>query len=208
MTLSLPGAARVLVAVGADLHRRGWLPATSGNLSVRLADGRVAITASGTDKGALRDEDILAVGADGALLAGAGRPSAETALHLGLYARRPDVGAIIHVHSPAATVLSMVVADAELVLSGYELQKALSGVTSHEARVALPVLDNDQDALALDARAAAAVPPDGHGYLIRGHGLYTWGADARRAARHAEALDFIFQCELQRRAVVRDWRDR
>ncbi|MCA9571634.1 MAG: methylthioribulose 1-phosphate dehydratase, partial [Myxococcales bacterium] len=134
---------------------------------------------------------------DGATL----RPSAETALHLQLYRRDPSVGAVLHVHGEAATVLSMVVKGDTLVLTGFELLKALRGVTHHDAQVALPILDNDQDmeALAAQVEARLDAAPGVPGYLLRGHGLYTWGADLAEAERHVEALDFLFRCKLRLR---------
>ena len=59
-------------------HARGWAPATSGNFSARLADGRIAITASGRHKGRLAEADIMTLTADGRPTDDR-RPSAETA---------------------------------------------------------------------------------------------------------------------------------
>lgn len=204
--------AEALVAVGRRLHAQGALPATSGNLSVRAGADAVLVTASGLDKGALGVEDLLRVGLDGAVRgrvdaegSGSLRPSAETALHLQLYRWAPGIGAVLHVHTEAATVLSLLTEADAVELTGFELLKALAGVRTHEAVVTLPVFANTQDVDALaaevDAHAARLGMP--HGYLIRGHGLYAWGADLAEAVRHVEALDFLFRCKLAlRREVV------
>ena len=121
---------------------RGWLPATSGNLSARIDARQIAITRSGPDKGNLVADDILVVDLDNPPAAA----SAEAPLHYALYTDHPQIAAIVHVHSPAATVLSRLrERDGAVSFSGWELQKALAGVRSHEETVRLPIVANDQD---------------------------------------------------------------
>lgn len=192
-----PQATAALIAAGRYLHERGWVPATSGNLSARLDDGSIAITASGRHKGQLTDGDILRVDAEGRSL-DARRPSAETALHLGLYRRYTGVGAVLHPHSPASILASRLFPDG-LRLEGHELQKALRGVTTHEARVDVPVFANDQDIARLAARIDEylAAHDTVHGYIIQGHGFYSWGESVEEALRHVEALEFLFDLEVR-----------
>jgi methylthioribulose-1-phosphate dehydratase len=183
---------------GQSAARRLWVPATSGNFSVRIGRGYIAITRSGVDKGALVPGDILIQPLDQPLLPGS---SAEASLHVRLYQDNPDIGAIFHVHSLHATVIARAHSgDGVVYLSGWELQKALSGVTSHETIVDVPVFENDQDTAALAIRVAgrmAAPAAPGHlrapGYLLAGHGLYAWGRGTGEAARHLEALEVLFQ---------------
>src|SRR5690349_8842288 len=131
--------AALLLSLARRCHSRGWALATSGNFSVRMDRHRFAITGSGLDKGALRPEDLLVVDLEGTPL-GDGRPSAETPLHAQIYRRRPWVKAIAHTHSVAATVLSRALArEGYLVLSGFEMLKALVGLQSHEATLRLPI---------------------------------------------------------------------
>ena len=192
-------AARSLVELGRTFAARGSVPATSGNFSLRLDERRIAITRSGTDKGALVPADILIADLEAAPPPGA---SAETPLHLALYRERPAVGAVIHTHADAAAVLSL--AGGDLVLSGWELLKAFTGVTSHEERVTIPVLANDQDLSALAACVSArlASMPAAPAYLLAGHGLYTWGSSLAEAARHAVALEHLLACERDRRILA------
>jgi len=192
-----------LIEAGRVIDARGWVPATSGNLSARLSDGTVAITASGRHKGALRPADILRVDEEGRSLDGR-HPSAETALHLARYRRDPSVGAVLHPHSPGATLISRVL-DGHLVLEGYELLKALDGVETHEARVVIPIFPNDQDIRRLAARVDEYLDSHGDvpGYLIAGHGFYTWGATVPDALRHVEALEHLFDLELRLHGVKR-----
>jgi methylthioribulose-1-phosphate dehydratase len=190
-----------LVELGRTFAARGSVPATSGNFSLRMDERRFAITRSGADKGALVASDILIVDLEAGPPPGA---SAETPLHLALYRDRPGVGAVIHTHADAAAVLSRSAVAGELVLSGWELLKAFAGVTSHEARVAIPVFANDQDVPALAARVSArlASMPDAPAYLLAGHGLYTWGGSRAEAERHAVALEHLLACELHRRLLA------
>jgi methylthioribulose-1-phosphate dehydratase len=192
-----------LVQTGRFLYERGMVPATSGNLSARLADGTLAITVSGRHKGHLCEADIMRVDAEGRSLDGR-RPSAETLLHCQIYRRFPDARAVLHPHAMSATLISRL-DDERVVLEGYELLKAFQSVATHETRLTIPIFPNDQDiarlAAAVDARLDDREPV--HGYLIAGHGLYTWGKDVAEALRHVEAFDFLFDCELRMRELRR-----
>ena len=194
-------AARQLIDAGRFIDSKGWVPATSGNFSARLPDGTIAITVSGKHKGRLQLEDIMLIDADGNSLDGK-KPSAETVLHTSLYKRFPDIQSILHPHSLNATLVSRIF-KSEIVLEDYELLKALSGITTHESRVVVPIVANDQNIprLAeqvdqyLDKHAACQA------YIIAGHGLYTWGSSVQETLRHLEALDFLFDCELRLHGV-------
>ena len=191
--------AEELVEVGRSLYGRDMVPATSGNFSARLSDGTFAVTVSGRHKGKLTVADIMRVDADGRSLDGR-RPSAETGLHTQIYARFPQARVVLHPHSVNATVLSMMSSDS-LLLQDYELLKAFPGVVTHDCCVRIPVFGNDQDiarlAATVDARLAGHC--DAPGYLIRGHGFYTWGDSMEDALRHVEAFEFLFTCELRMR---------
>ena len=195
-----------IVRAGKFADQRGWTPATSGNFSMRLDSDHIAITESGAAKGSLTEAQILVVDRQGQAREPGKRPSAETALHWEAYERDAAIGAVVHTHSLAATALSRIAAgESALVIEGYELSKAFEGVDTHAARLELPLLENDQDTrrLAQEARAAIqrerAVP----GYLIRGHGSYTWGENMKLALRHAEALEFLLACLLEERRIAR-----
>lgn len=190
-------AAEQLVRAGAFLFSRGWVPATSGNFSARLPGGEIAITVSGRHKGYLASGDIMRVDGEGRPVATDKRPSAETLLHTQLYARYPQVSAVLHTHSRNATLLSRKVKGA-VVLEGYEVLKAFRGIETHDTSVVVPVFPNDQDIPRLAAQVDAWLDthPRTWGYLIAGHGLYTWGADMDETLRHLEAFEFLFDCEL------------
>lgn len=180
------------------LGRAGMFPATGGNLSLRAPDGRIYVSASGRDKGRLTADDLLAVTPAGSPVdPSAPCPSAETAVHLAIYRCLPTAHAVIHTHTVAATVLGRR-AGGQILLQGYEMQKAITGVTDHADALALPVLANTQDMAALAAAVEAVLARDvpGAGVLVAGHGLYAWGADVASAARHAEGWEFLLRCRL------------
>lgn len=203
MTAIPETATDAIRAAGRRMDALGWVPATAGNISVRLPGDRVAITRSGFHKGFIPQDGVMAVDLDGRAEDSNLRPSAETGLHCGIYRRFPKAGAALHGHSVPATVLSRLVGSA-IPLAGYELLKAFPGLPTHEAAIRLPVLENDQDIGRLQARvtqawdAAPDAPP---GYLIRGHGLYVWADDMPGALMRLEALEFMLACELETRRL-------
>jgi methylthioribulose-1-phosphate dehydratase len=204
--------AESLCAAAHECARRGWVPATSGNFSFRSSvedGGRIFITASGLDKGAISPGDLLEIDLSCRVLAGPGpldnldkvKPSAETKLHGVIYRDRPDARAIFHVHSIWNTLISDRFADdGAVVLEEYEMLKALSWVATHEHRELVTVLENSQDyaALSLLLTETLLENPTAHGVLLRRHGLYTWGESIAGARRHLEALEFLFEVESRR----------
>jgi methylthioribulose-1-phosphate dehydratase len=194
-------AAQQLVDAGRFIDSKGWVPATSGNFSARLPDGNIAITVSGKHKGRLQLDDIMLIDADANSLDGK-KPSAETLLHTSLYKRFPDIQSILHPHLLNATLVSRIF-KSEIMLEDYELLKALSGITTHESRVVVPIFANDQNIPRLAEQVDQYIDKhaDCYAYIIAGHGLYTWGTSVQEALRHLEALDFLFDCELRLHGV-------
>jgi len=193
-----------LAEIGRHCYERGWALGTSGNFSavVRTKPLTLAITTSGVDKGLLEPKHIVEIDAQQRVIRGAGTPSAETTLHLAIVRAR-SAGAVLHTHSIWSTILSEGASDGGLTIEGYEMLKGLGGVRTHEHRERLPVIENTQD-------WAAAVPaietmlrdaPEAHGFLIRRHGLYTWGKDLAEAKRHIEILEFLFEAMGRKRGV-------
>lgn len=192
-----PAVAEGLIQVGRALDLRGWLPATSGNLSARLAPGWCALTASGVHKGRMTAADLLVVDMAGQAADGR-RPSAETALHTALYLRDARCGAVLHVHSPGSTWVSRWLVErgqAWLELEGWEILKAFPGVSTHEERRRVAVIPNSQDvpSMARQAEPLLAHPEALPALLIGGHGLYTWGVDVDAAWRHLEAVELLLE---------------
>ena len=185
-------------------YARDWMLGTSGNLSVKVSDDplRVAVTASGKDKGSLTAQDIVLVNERGEPLARrAGRspsaaPSAETAIHLALYRRFPDCGAVFHVHTMYSTILtSRLPEGAGLHHFRVERLEMLKGFNlwTQDPSVELPVFANwlDVGRITKDVRAYFARQQPLPAFLIAHHGLTAWGRDAAEAEKHTELAEFI-----------------
>ena len=194
----LPAVARAFHEIGRDFHTRGWVLGTSGNFSTVISRKplKLIITASSVSKGDIGTADVLVIGANGAPVGkSSARPSAETALHL-VVAQSRGAGAVLHTHSVWSTMLSELYgAEHGLRLTGFEMLKGLEGVHSHTHTEWVPILENDQDIAALARRVETTLEqwPAIHGFLLRGHGLYTWGDDLAQARRHVEIFEFLLE---------------
>jgi L-fuculose-phosphate aldolase len=104
----LPDAREAIVATCRDLSRAGLVVGTAGNVSVREGD-LVAVTPSGVRYAGLTPELVGVHRLDGPAVEAPLAPTSELPLHLAIYAARPEAGAVVHTHSPAATALSALV---------------------------------------------------------------------------------------------------
>jgi methylthioribulose-1-phosphate dehydratase len=202
--ISVEEAKARLIEDAAEFNRKGWMSGTSGNLSIKTGDVplRYVITASGRDKGKLTPADFVLVGEEGEVLEPVdGKSSAETMLHEAVYREDFAIGAVYHVHTVAATLLSMY-GEEYIRFSGLEMLKGL-GFSTHEADIAIPVIENTQDIRALGLELATHLEPDVPGFLLRGHGLYTWGKTPFEARRHVEIWDFLFEYKLKEWMLTR-----
>jgi methylthioribulose-1-phosphate dehydratase len=203
--MSFAELAGQLAEIGRQCYARGWALGTSGNFSavVNRDPLRLAITISGVDKGTLSVGEIVEIDEHGNVVAGSGRPSAEASLHLAI-ARARGAGAVLHTHSIWSTILSDAATEDGLAIEGYEMLKGLDGVGTHEHREWLPILDNTQDwaAAVPQVEAILTEQPNGHGFLIRRHGLYTWGRDLAEAKRQVEILEFLFEVMGRKRGMT------
>jgi methylthioribulose-1-phosphate dehydratase len=198
---SFADAAQGVIAMAHFAGERRWVPATSGNFSVRIDGRRAAVTATGADKARLTEAEIIEAEISGPKHP---RASAEAPLHLMRYAADASVGAIAHIHSLPATLLSRRhEAAGALRLEGWELLKAFSGIETHDMALEIPIVPNDQDTDRLGALVEERLKKSGpaYGYLIAGHGLYVWGASAQDAIRHMDAFDFLLTAQLHEEAA-------
>jgi len=188
-----------LIDTGRWIDSRHWCPATSGNLSAWIDSEQFLITVSGKGKGELTPDDLMIVDAGGNPVNTQLKPSAETLLHSLIYSHFPDARYVFHTHSVYGTVLSRAIWSGEIVFRNYELQKAFSGIDTHESEMKVPVFANSQDMVALskeveqhfaDAQAC-------HAFILAGHGVYTWGKTARECRRHIEAMEFLLEAEYK-----------
>jgi methylthioribulose-1-phosphate dehydratase len=191
--MNLAEAGRLLAAECARYTALGWMRGTSGNLSVRLRDDplRLAVTASGLDKGELTPHDTVEIDADGVpVRAGGKTPSAEAGLHARI-ARVSGAGAVVHVH-----VLAPVLA-AERWPGGVELRdlEMLKGFgrAAHDDLVTIPVVPNSQDMRVLGDAFEAGYRADTPALIVARHGLYVWGADLHQARHRTECLEWLMR---------------
>jgi methylthioribulose-1-phosphate dehydratase len=195
--------AEALCRAGRRFDARGWVLGTSGNFSAVTAREplRMAVTPSSAFKGELEPEQILEMNDRAeSLSGGAARPSAEALLHVEIVRVR-HAGAVMHTHSIWSTILSGAYGEAGgLWIAGYEMLKGLEGVGTHDHREFLPIVENDQDIprLATVVRATLERYPAAHAFLLRRHGLYTWGDDLKQAIRHVEIVEFLLEAEGRR----------
>ena len=189
-----------LRSVGHQFWTRGWSRGTSSNYSVVVERDplRILITASGKDKGNLGPNDFVLVDENGhSVVDGQPKSSAETLLHC--LAARQGAGAILHTHSVWGTLLSQHFAPVGGIrIAGFEMLKGLEGITTHESSCWIPIFENTQDipALAKQVDEYFHAHPEERcwAYLIRRHGMYTWGKDLAEATRHMEVIEFLLEC--------------
>jgi methylthioribulose-1-phosphate dehydratase len=194
-----------LAEVGRLCYSRGWALGTSGNFSAVVSREplRLAITSSGVDKGLLTPDQIVEIDERSRVVGGSGKPSAEASLHIAV-ARTRHAGAVLHTHSIWSTILSEAATDGGLPIEGYEMLKGLDGVATHEHREWLPVLENTQVWVAAVPQVERMLGefPAAHGFLIRRHGLYTWGATLAEAKRQVEILEFLLEAMGRKRGMT------
>jgi methylthioribulose-1-phosphate dehydratase len=185
-----------LIEIGRNFYNRGWVLGTSGNLSAVTSRDplRLTITSSGVDKGNLVPSQFLEIDGGGKIIAGAGKPSDETMLHLTVVRER-GANAVLHTHSVWSTILSLKNKEECLEIGGFEMLKGLSGIQTHEHLERIPILDNSQDMADLARKLEKVLEnnPKAHGFLLRGHGLYTWGQNLSEARRHVEIFEFLLE---------------
>ena len=195
--LDFSKAAESLAEIGKGFYARGWVLGTSGNFSSVISREplRLAITSTGLDKGELSPAQFLEMDEQANVIRGDSRPSAEALLHVAIVQQR-TTGAVLHTHSVWSTVLSgSHAAQGGIALEGYEMLKGLEGVRTHKHREWLPILENSQDMVELAERVSKILraSPAIHGFLLKEHGLYTWGANLLEAKRHVEILEFLME---------------
>jgi methylthioribulose-1-phosphate dehydratase len=189
-----------LEEIGKNFYSRGWVLGTSGNFSAVISREplRLAITSKGSDKGKLTPAQFLEIDSVGNVVRYGGdeqQPSAEALLHLAVV-RCMNADAVLHTHSVWSTMLSdMHASRGGIVLEGYEMLKGLDGVGTHQHKEYLPILENSQDMIELAQRVCATLREYNgiHGFLLRGHGFYTWGISLEEAKHNVEILEFLME---------------
>lgn len=182
MNHALREARGEVVRVAKLLRERGLAVGTSGNVGVRLDDGRIAITPSSMDYDELAVEDIVVVAPDGSPSEGRRSPSSEMPLHLAVFGARPDIRAIVHTHSPFATSWS--VAHRELPAVHYVLAM-LVAPRRDTLRVAPYATFGSREL----ADGAAATLGSDNACLLANHGAIAVGRTIQSAFGRAERVE-------------------
>ncbi|MGW5055386.1 methylthioribulose 1-phosphate dehydratase [Actinokineospora sp. NPDC004072] len=190
-------AGAALAAESARYAGLGWMRGTSGNLSVTLSREplRLAVTASGLDKGELAATDFVVVDAAGAPVAeqpgGPGlRPSAEAGLHARI-AGVSGAGAVVHLHMLAPVVAAELWPDG-IVLRDLEMLKGF-GRSAEDDEVRIPVVPNSQDMRVLGDAFERGFDPTTPALVVARHGVYVWGDDLLTARHRAECLEWLLR---------------
>lgn len=168
--------------VGASLFDRGLTAGSSGNISVRLADGGWLMTPTNVSLGALDPERLSLLDAAGRLISG-DAPTKEAFLHLSMYGERKDSAAVIHLHSSHATAVS--------ILRDVDPNDVLPALTAYYVmRVGrLPLVPyfapGDPDL----AHAVRALASNHHAVLLANHGPVVAGTSLANAQYATEELE-------------------
>lgn len=199
----------------ADLIRQwdvqGFTPATSSNFSGREPQASLPnpvfwVSRSGVDKASFTGPDFIPVDAKGQSLTDE-TPSAETLLHAVIYQHLPQAQFVAHTHSPTLTVLSrrLPQQQPDWLIQGYELQKAFEGQNTHLTPLTVPIWPNSQHMPDIAENLTAWLDQgqrqdqgQNHapGFLIAGHGLYTWANSLEALKRHVTTFEFLARCTL------------
>jgi methylthioribulose-1-phosphate dehydratase len=178
---------------------KGWSPATSTNYSLRLeTPGEILISRSGVDKSRFQATDLIVIDQQGQVATRSQDPgiksSAETEIHTAIYSRFPEMNCVLHTHSVLGTWLSHKHVKAwEIKFQDWEILKGLKGVETHLGTIVLPIVNNHQRMKDILNEMESNWPNTPHGFLIAGHGLYTWGTSVAEAKRHIETFEFLFE---------------
>ncbi len=175
-----------IVRFGRLLHQTGLVAATDGNLSVRLEDGSILCTPTLMSKGLMEADDLVIVDPDGRKLHGTRNVSSELAMHLLIYRRRRDVGAVVHAHPPTATGFAA---------AGMALDRALCA----ELIVTLgsvPLASYETPGTPELAEALAPLVADHDAILMANHGVVTYGVDLLNAYMNMETVEHFAKIAL------------
>lgn len=201
--MSLDAIKQEMAEMVRSYHSKGWSAATSTNYSFKTEDGQIWVSRSGVDKSQFAATDFITVDEKGKSCGAyeGVRPSAETLIHCILYQLYPNLRYIVHAHGLHSVVLSSILTD-EITFEGYEIQKGFWGQTTHEAKVVIPIFDNDQDMVRFAKVIESNMDKLQHGaFIMRKHGSYAWGTTLMEAKRHLETLEYLCEAEYMKKLI-------
>jgi len=157
-----------------EIYTSGMVTGTWGNVSLRVTGKLMIITPSGMDYETLEPEDMVLLDFSGQVVEGKYRPSIETSLHLGIYQRRSDINAVVHVHSPYAVAFAVARKNIPVIL------EETAQVIGHEVEVAAYARCGSQQ---LADIAVQALGEEKKALLLANHGLIALGQDIPEALK-------------------------
>lgn len=172
---------RELVRFSRWLSRLGFMPGTSGNLSVRLDEDRLLVTPTGMSKQLLRSADMVVVDLQGRQLAGSRKVTSEITMHLAVYQQRADIEAVVHSHPPIATAFACA-------------GRALDEMLCQEAVMTLGIVPLAKYATTGTAEVASSLRPyiSGHdAILMANHGVVSYGNTLLEAFLKTETVEHL-----------------
>lgn len=182
---------REIVKVCGLIHRKGWISSTDGNVSVRLGRDRLLITPSGTHKGFMIPRDLIVIDMEGRLVAGAGKPSSETAMHLACYRQRPDIQAVVHAHPTYSVAFS---------LAGIKLAKCLLPEVVFTLG-SIPTAGYAPPATEDVAESIRCYIKDFDAIILERHGSVTVGRDLMGAYNALERMEHVAEITYHARQL-------
>jgi len=180
-----------VIEANLEIERRRLVLYTFGNASgIARDEGLVAIKPSGVPFADLRPEQIVLTDLDGKVVDSSLRPSSDLDTHLELYRAFPGIGGVVHTHSTNATAFAQ--ARREIPCCGTTQADYWYGPVPVTAPLTAEEVEGDYErntGRAIVRRLAGMNADDLPGVLVAGHGPFTWGASAAKAAFHAVILE-------------------
>ena len=168
-----------ILEAGRRLYQRAFVAANDGNISARMEDGTIWATPTGVSKGFMTEDMLVRLTPEGEILEGTRKVSSEIAMHLAVYRKNPDLGGIVHAHSPAATAFAT---------QGRDFDMAVSLETAVQLGV-IPCAPYAVTGSKKLAENAASYCEEFNGCFLEHHGAVTWGADVTQALFRTECLE-------------------
>ena len=182
-----------------DLERHKLVTFTWGNVSgIDRESGLVVIKPSGVEYRALSPDNMVVVDLEGNVVEGDFKPSSDTATHLALYRAYPDIGGVVHTHSPQATswaqagksIPALGTTHADYFYGSIPCTRALTNeeiATDYELNTGRVIIETIAD------QEPMSVP----GIIVKEHGPFSWGSDADQAVHNAVVLETVAGMALQ-----------
>ena len=190
----------MICEIGRRMFLGGMATSNDGNISVRLGTGDILCTPTGISKGYMKPECICRINREGKLLQAGGnyRPSSEIRMHLRVYEKRPDVGAVVHAHPPYATSFE---------IAGIPLARPIMA----EAVVQLGYVPVAPYGTPSTEEVPDSIEPflkDFNACLLQNHGALAWAGSLEAAYMKLESVEFyarqLFQTRLLGSAKLLD----